>query len=245
MGKLFCDLPEAWRFGFQDPATPVMEGLIDLFHNICFYLVLVLVLVGWMLIANLVTFTGKEIPHKYSNHGTILEILWTLAPAAILIGIALPSLRLLYFSDEVIDPAVTIKAIGRQWYWSYEYSDYALADDQSLAFDSYMVPDDLLEEGQLRLLEVDNRVIVPVNTHIRILATAADVVHSWAVPSLGIKMDGLPGRLNQTSVLIKRVGTYFGQCSELCGTNHSKMPIVIEAVPMESYINWIAKSLEQ
>ena len=248
---LFCDFAEPWQLGFQDPSTPVMEGIIDLFNNISFYLVLVLILVGWMVIANLVHFTNHDISHKYSNHGTIIEIIWTLTPAAILISIAIPSLKLLYFSDEVIDPALTIKAIGRQWYWSYEYSDYmnpsiennSEREESSLSFDSYMIPEDSLEEGQLRLLEVDNRVILPVNTHVRLIATAADVIHSWAVPSLGIKLDAVPGRLNQTSLVIKRIGTYFGQCSELCGTNHSKMPIVIEAVPLEQYVSWVSTQL--
>jgi cytochrome c oxidase subunit 2 len=244
---LFCDFAESWQLGFQDPSTPVMEGIVDLFNNISFYLVLVLILVGWMVIANLLHFTNHEISHKYYNHGTIIEIIWTLTPAAILISIAIPSLKLLYFSDEVIDPALTIKAIGRQWYWSYEYSDYIDyidMDNQSVSFDSYMIPEDSLEEGQLRLLEVDNRIVLPVNTHVRLVATAADVIHSWAVPSLGIKLDAVPGRLNQTSLLIKRIGVYFGQCSELCGTNHSKMPIVIETVPLEQYVSWVSSQLQ-
>jgi cytochrome c oxidase subunit 2 len=245
MGKMYCDFPEAWRIGLQDPATPIMEGLIDLFNNLCFYLLLVLILVGWMVIANLKYFTRHEIAHKYYTHGTLVEIIWTLVPAGILLAIALPSLKLLYYVDEVIDPVLTIKAIGRQWYWSYEYCDYATDAEQGVNFDSYMIPDELLEEGQFRLLEVDNRVVIPVNTHVRILASAADVIHSWAVPSLGVKIDAVPGRLNQSSLLIKRAGTYFGQCSELCGTNHSKMPIVIDAVPMEQYVGWITQKMGQ
>ncbi len=146
--------------------------------------------------------------------------------------------------DEVIDPAITVKAIGHQWYWSYEYSDYINQNEDSLQFDSYMIPTDELNEGDLRLLEVDNRVIVPINTHIRIVVTGADVLHSWAVPSLGVKIDCVPGRLNQTSVLIKREGVYYGQCSEICGVQHGFMPIVIEAVPLTQYITWISSQLD-
>ena len=240
---LRCDFAEPWQLEFQDPATPVMEGITDLFHNISFYLVIVLVLVGWMLFISWYHFKNTPISSKYWSEGTLLEILWTITPAVLLVSIALPSFKLLYFSDEVIDPALTIKAIGRQWYWSYEYSDYSKDDETTLSFDSYMVPSDFLEEGQLRLLEVDNRVVVPVRTHVRLLATAADVIHSWAVPSLGIKMDAVPGRLNQTSFFIKREGVYFGQCSELCGTNHGKMPIVVEAVSLPEYINWVTNQL--
>jgi cytochrome c oxidase subunit 2 len=240
---MYCDFAEPWQIGFQDPATPIMEGIVDLFYNISFYLVVILVLVGWMLFANSLSFLNKRISHKYWSDGTLLEILWTLAPAAILVSIAFPSFKLLYFADEVIDPALTLKAIGRQWYWSYEYSDYSKDDETTLSFDSYMLPLELLEEGQLRELEVDNRVVVPVQTHVRVLVTAADVLHSWAVPSLGIKMDGIPGRLNQTSFFIKREGVYFGQCSELCGTNHSQMPIVVEAVSLDRYVQWIKDQL--
>jgi cytochrome c oxidase subunit 2 len=166
-------------------------------------------------------------------------------PSLILVFIAIPSFALLYSLDEVIDPAVTIKTIGHQWYWSYEYSDYNQSDDQTINFDSYMIPDDDLEVGQLRLLEVDNRVVVPVNTHIRMIITAADVLHSWAVPSLGVKCDAIPGRLNQVPIFIKREGIFYGQCSELCGTNHAFMPIVVEAVSLENYIAWVTSKLEE
>lgn len=140
---------------------------------------------------------------------------------------------------------MTLKTIGRQWYWSYEYSDY-LTDKNSegIAFDSYMIPTSDLEPGQLRLLEVDNRIIVPVDTHIRIISTAGDVIHSFAVPSLGLKMDCIPGRLNQTSMLIQREGVYYGQCSELCGVHHGFMPIVVEAVSLEKYLAWLSEQLD-
>lgn len=178
-------------------------------------------------------------------HGTVIEILWTIFPSIILMFIAIPSFALLYSMDEVVDPAITIKAIGHQWYWSYEYSDYNSSDEQSLAFDSYMVPEDELELGQLRLLEVDNRVVVPANTHLRMIITSADVLHSWAVPSLGVKCDAVPGRLNQASILIKREGVYYGQCSELCGTNHAFMPIVVEAVSLNDYVSWVSGRLQE
>ena len=138
---------------------------------------------------------------------------------------------------------MTIKVAGHQWYWSYEYSDYITEDGEALEFDSYMVPDSDLELGQLRLLDVDNRVVVPVDTHIRFIVTGQDVIHDWAVPSLGVKVDGIPGRLNQTSVLIQREGTYYGQCSEICGVWHGFMPIAVEAVSMEKYIAWLDSQL--
>lgn len=186
----------------------------------------------------------NPIPEKII-HGTTIEIAWTIAPSLVLVFIAIPSFALLYSLDEVVDPAVTIKTIGHQWYWSYEYSDYNQMDDQTIAFDSYMIPDDELDVGQLRLLEVDNRVVVPVNTHIRMIISAADVLHSWAVPSLGVKCDAIPGRLNQVPMFIKREGVFHGQCSELCGTNHAFMPIVVEAVSLENYIAWVTSKLEE
>jgi len=152
-----------------------------------------------------------------------------------------PSFALLYSLDEVIDPAVTLKVVGHQWYWTYEYSDYAGEDGESIVFDSYMIPTEDLEPGDLRLLETDNHVVLPVDTHVRVLVTAADVLHCWAVPSLAVKIDATPGRLNQISLFIKREGTYYGQCSEICGVNHGFMPITVEAVPVDKYISWVAE----
>lgn len=145
--------------------------------------------------------------------------------------------------DEVIDPIITLKVIGSQWYWSYEYSDNLEFSDEPLIFDSYMVQENDLELGQFRLLEVDNRVVVPTNSHIRVLITASDVLHSWAIPSLGVKLDACPGRLNQTSMFIKREGVFYGQCSEICGVNHGFMPIVIEAVSLEDYLTWLKNKI--
>ena len=235
------DAPEPWQFGFQDPATPVALGIQDLHHDIFFFAVSVSIFVVWMLARTLWHFNESRnpVPSKII-HGTTIEIIWTLTPSIILMFIAVPSFALLYSIDEIVDPALTIKAIGHQWYWTYEYSDYS----QNLVFDSYLIPEDDLELGQLRLLEVDNRMVVPVNTHIRVIITAADVLHSWAVPSLGVKCDAVPGRLNQTSMFIQREGVFYGQCSELCGVNHGFMPIVVEAVSLDDYISWVSNKLE-
>nr|ULQ69015.1 cytochrome c oxidase subunit 2 [Carex gibba] len=243
----YCDAAEPWQLGFQDAATPIMQGIIDLHHDIFFFLILILVFVLWMLVRALWHFHEKTnpIPQRIV-HGTTIEIIWTIFPSIILMFIAIPSFALLYSMDEVVvDPAVTIKAIGHQWYWTYEYSDYNSSDEQSLTFDSYMIPEDDLELGQLRLLEVDNRVVVPAQTHLRMIITSADVLHSWAVPSLGVKCDAVPGRLNQTSILIQREGVYYGQCSEICGTNHAFMPIVVEAVSLKDYGSWVSNQLSQ
>ena len=240
------DAPEAWQLGFQDPASPIMQGIIDLHHDVAFFLIVVSVFVVWMLARTVYHFhhTRNPIPEKII-HGTLIEIAWTVTPSLILVLIAVPSFALLYSLDEVVDPAVTVKVIGHQWYWSYEYSDYSDVDGASIAFDSYMIPEDDLTPGQLRLLEVDNRVVVPVNTHIRAVITAADVLHSWAIPSLGVKCDAVPGRLNQIPLFVKREGVFYGQCSELCGANHAFMPIVIEAVSLENYIAWVSSRLEE
>jgi cytochrome c oxidase subunit 2 len=241
----YCDAAEPWQLGFQDAATPMMQGIIDLHHDIFCFLVVILMFVLWMMSRALWHFHYKRnpIPERVV-HGTTIEIIWTILPSIILMFIAIPSFALLYSMDEVVDPAITIKAIGHQWYWSYEYSDYNSSDEQSLAFDSYMIPEDELELGQLRLLEVDNRIVVPANTHLRMIITSADVLHSWAVPSLGVKCDAVPGRLNQASIFIKREGVFYGQCSELCGTNHAFMPIVVEAVSLDDYVSWVSGKLE-
>jgi cytochrome c oxidase subunit 2 len=234
-----------WQMGFQDPATPVAEGIINFHHDLFFMLVLVVVFVGWLLIRCIYLF--REDIHKNPDqftHGTTIEVIWTLTPALMLMIIALPSFALLYSMDEVIDPSMTLKTIGHQWYWSYEYSDYETNDGEDFSFDSYMINTEDLGLGHLRLLEVDRRVVLPIETHIRVITTAADVIHSWAIPSLGIKLDACPGRLNQTSVYIKRAGTFYGQCSEICGINHGFMPIVITAVPVNQYLTWLSAKID-
>nr|AGC78856.1 hypothetical protein [Vicia faba] len=240
-----CDAAEPWQLGFQDAATPMMQGIIDLHHDIFFFLILILVFVSRILVRALWHFHYQKnpIPQRIV-HGTTIEILRTIFPSIIPMFIAIPSFALLYSMDEVVvDPAMTIKAIGHQWYRTYEYSDYNSSDEQSLTFDSYTIPEDDLELGQSRLLEVDNRVVVPAKTHLRIIVTPADVPHSWAVPSLGVKCDAVPGRLNQISISVQREGVYYGQCSEICGTNHAFTPIVVEAVPSKDYGSRVSNQL--
>lgn len=236
---LKLDAPTAWGIYFQDSATPQMEGLIELHDNIMFYLVIILFSVGWILLSIIQNFVGAPISHKYLNHGTLIELIWTITPAVILILIAFPSFKLLYLMDEVSDPAMSILAEGHQWYWSYQYPDFLNSDEEFIEFDSYIIPDSDLEEGSLRMLEVDNRVVIPELTHIRFIITAADVIHSFACPSLGIKTDAYPGRLNQVSVFVNREGVFYGQCSEICGILHSSMPIVIESVSLEKFLTWL------
>ena len=235
------DAPQPWQIGFQDSAAPGFSGIVELHNTLFFYLIVVVVGVFWVLASIIYYYNTKKsaITHKYLNHGTLIELIWTITPAFILIAIAFPSFRLLYLLDEVISPTITIKVAGHQWYWSYEYSDYITEEGEAIEFDSYMVPDSDLELGQFRLLDVDNRVVVPTDTHIRLIVTGADVIHSFAVPSLGLKIDAVPGRLNQTSMLAERTGLFYGQCSEICGVYHGFMPIVIEAVPVQEYLAWI------
>ena len=233
-----------WALSFQDPSTPVMEGIIN-FHNhtMCF-LIFIVIIVGWLIIRSLFLFSNTLNKNSiYFTHHTLLEIFWTVIPAFILLIISIPSFSLLYSMDELIDPTITIKAIGNQWFWSYEYSDYCVISN-GLNFDSYMVPEDELLLGSFRLLEVDNRVVLPTKTHIRVLITSSDVLHSWSVPSFGVKVDACPGRLNQTSIFIKREGVFYGQCSEICGINHGFMPIVVESVSIVKYINWISIKID-
>nr|AOC61535.1 cytochrome c oxidase subunit 2 [Gloeotilopsis planctonica] len=247
----YCDFPTNWNIGFQDPATPLMEGIIALHSDIWAIMLFVAVFVLYILCSILLKFDNNAVQKPYKvHHNSMLEIVWTTLPALLLCVIAIPSFTLLYSLDEIVDPTVTVKCIGKQWYWTYEYSDYAVDDDSSKAgggimFDSYLLQDDDLQEGQLRLLEVDNRLVLPVNSHIRLLTSSADVIHSFAVPSLGVKLDAIPGRLNQTSLLIKREGCFYGQCSELCGASHALMPICVESVSAEEYINWINAKLDE
>ena len=239
--KILNDAPEPWQIGFQDSAAPGFTGIVELHNTLFFYIVIICVTVFWAIGNIIFTYNYKNNPiaHKYLNHGTLIELIWTITPALILIAIAFPSFRLLYLLDEVISPTITIKVVGHQWYWSYEYSDYVNESGESIEFDSYMIPESDLELGQFRLLDVDNNVIVPVDTHIRLIVTGADVIHSWAVPSLGIKIDAVPGRLNQTSILAERTGVFYGQCSEICGVWHGFMPIAVEAVSVQDYLAWI------
>ena len=244
--KIYLDAPTPWQIGFQDPATAVMEGIINFHHDLFFFLVAIVIFVSRLLFRVIKLYNDKvNVTPYYIAHASTLEIVWTIVPALILVLVAVPSFSLLYSIEEIVEPLLTVKIVGHQWYWSYEYSDYTNEAGNSIAFDSYMVSEDDLKPGDLRLLEVDNRVVLPINTHVRVLVTAADVIHCWAVPSLGVKMDGLPGRLNQLSLFIQREGVFYGQCSELCGVNHGFMPIVVEAVSLDKYISWITEKLEE
>lgn len=240
------DAPTPWGLFFQDSATPQMEGIEELHNNIMYYLAIILFTVTWMMITIIKNFVSKKslISHKYMNHGTLIELIWTITPAVILILIAFPSFKLLYLMDEVIDPSLVIYGEGHQWYWSYQYPDFSNLDNEIVEFDSYIVPETDLEEGQLRMLEVDNRVIIPELTHTRFVVSAADVIHSFACPSLGIKCDAYPGRLNQSSLYLNRQGTYFGQCSEICGILHSSMPIAIQSVSLKKFLIWLRDQME-
>nr|AUJ22869.1 cytochrome c oxidase subunit 2 [Apocephalus antennatus] len=221
------------NLNLQDSASPLMEQL-TFFHD---HALLILVMITGLVSYMMITLSFNKLTNRYLLHGQTIEIIWTILPAITLLFIAFPSLRLLYLMDEINDPMITLKSIGHQWYWSYEYSDFL-----NMEFDSYMTPTQELETKEFRLLDVDNRIILPTNSQIRILVTATDVIHSWTIPSLGVKIDATPGRLNQSNFLIYRPGLYFGQCSEICGANHSFMPIVIESIPSKYFINWISKN---
>nr|CBL58212.1 cytochrome c oxidase subunit 2 [Krenopsectra acuta] len=219
--------------GLQDSNSPIMEQLNFFHDHSLLILILVTTLVGYLMM----TLFFNDLNNRFLLHGQTIEVIWTILPAIVLLFIAFPSLRILYLLDEINNPSISLKTIGHQWYWSYEYSDF-----NSIEFDSYMSSSNDL--NSFRLLDVDNRIILPINNQIRILVTATDVLHSWTIPSLGVKIDANPGRLNQTNFFINRPGLYFGQCSEICGANHSFMPIVIESVPSTFFIKWIKKISE-
>nr|YP_003848777.1 cytochrome c oxidase subunit II [Amalda northlandica]ACZ83054.1 cytochrome c oxidase subunit II [Amalda northlandica] len=223
------------QLGFQDAASPLMEELIFFHDHAMMILIMIISLVGY---AALFLMMNKYTCRSLVE-GQEIETIWTVVPAVILVFLALPSLRLLYLLDEVGNCSLSVKTIGHQWYWSYEYSDFS-----SIEFDSYMIPSNELEPGDFRLLEVDHRMVLPTQTDIRVLVTSADVIHCWAVPSLGVKVDAVPGRLNQLSFFIKYPGVFYGQCSEICGANHSFMPIVVEAVPLKNFMEWAVNASE-
>nr|YP_009227448.1 cytochrome c oxidase subunit II [Pseudohynobius shuichengensis]ACK38344.1 cytochrome c oxidase subunit 2 [Pseudohynobius shuichengensis] len=223
------------QLGFQDAASPIMEELLH-FHD---HALMAVFLISTLVVYIITIMMTTKMTNTNAMDAQEIEMVWTVMPAIILIVIALPSLRILYLMDEINDPHLTVKAIGHQWYWSYEFTNY-----EDLVFDSYMVPTQDLLPGQFRLLEVDNRMVVPMESPIRMLISAEDVLHSWAVPSMGIKTDAIPGRLNQTTFIASRPGVYYGQCSEICGANHSFMPIVVEATTLNYFQNWSSSMLE-
>uniref|UniRef100_H2BCP1 Cytochrome c oxidase subunit 2 n=1 Tax=Bradiopsylla echidnae TaxID=986161 RepID=H2BCP1_9NEOP len=219
------------NLSLQNSLSPLMEQLMFFHNHSMLIIIMITILIGYMMNSLLFNkFTNRLLLESQN-----IEIIWTIIPAITLFFIALPSLRLLYLLDDLCSPLITLKTIGHQWYWSYEYTDFF-----NVEFDSYMIPTNELPLNHFRLLEVDNRIILPLNSQIRILITATDVLHSWTIPALGIKVDATPGRLNQSNFLINRPGLMFGQCSEICGANHSFMPIVIECISIKSFIKWIS-----
>nr|YP_009479968.1 cytochrome c oxidase subunit II [Paraona staudingeri]AVY51831.1 cytochrome c oxidase subunit II [Paraona staudingeri] len=218
------------NLNLQNSTSPLMEQITFFHDHTLIILIMITILVGYLMTSLLF---NKYI-NRFLLEGQMIELIWTILPAITLIFIALPSLRLLYLLDELNNPLITLKSIGHQWYWSYEYSDF-----HNIEFDSYMIPSNELQPNNFRLLDVDNRIILPMNNQIRIMVTATDVIHSWTIPSLGVKVDANPGRLNQTNFFINRPGIFYGQCSEICGANHSFMPIVIESISIKNFINWI------
>lgn len=217
------------QLGFQDAISPIIEELLH-FHD---HTLMIVFLISTLVLYIITLIITTKLTYTNTINAQEVEIIWTILPAIVLITIALPSLRVLYLIDEINNPHLTIKAIGHQLYWTYEYTDY-----ESLEFDSYIIPTQDLPNGHFRLLEVDHRMVIPIESPIRILISAEDVLHSWAVPSLGVKTDAIPGRLNQATFIITRPGVFFGQCSEICGANHSFIPIVVESVPLRHFENW-------
>jgi cytochrome c oxidase subunit II len=231
---LWADYPRPWQMYYQNPVTPVMEHLYDFHITLLIIEGIIVSIVAALLIFVVIRFrASRNVAPSKTAHNTLLEIIWTTIPVLVLVFIAFPSFKILYMMDVTPKAQLTIKATGNQWYWTYEYPDH------DIRFDSNIVPEDQLKPGQLRLFEVDNRVVVPTNTNIRVITTSADVVHSWAVPAFGVKRDSVPGRLNETWFNVKKEGVYYGQCSELCGVKHGFMPIVVEAVSPAQFEQWL------
>lgn len=233
----WADRPREWQLGFQDSVTPTQDRLADLHNLLLVIITLITVFVLGLLVYVCLRFRASRnpVPSKTSHH-TWLEIFWTAAPVVILVVIAIPSFKLLYFADKAVDPDMTVKVQAHQWYWSYEYPD------QQIAFDSNMIADSDLKEGQLRLLEVDNRMVVPVGKKVQVLVTTSDVMHSFFIPSFGVQIYSTPGRINETWFQVDKAGVYYGQCNQICGLNHSYMPIVVQAMEQAEYDAWLAEA---
>nr|WNH37078.1 cytochrome c oxidase subunit II [Nezumia sclerorhynchus] len=217
------------QLGFQDAASPMMEELL-FFHD---HALMIVFLISTFVLYIIVAMISTKLTDTLTSDSEEMEMIWTVFPALVLALIALPSLRILYLMDEINDPHLTVKAVGHQWFWSYEYTDFV-----NLEFDAYMIPSQDLIPGEFRLLETDSRVVIPFDSPIRMLTSAEDVLHSWTVPALGLKMDAVPGRLNQMTFISHRPGVFYGQCSEICGANHSFMPIVLEIVLIKEFVLW-------
>ncbi len=233
--SLLANQPKKWQMGFQEPASQSMRDIVW-FHDYMLLpiIVAISVFVLFLMAYAMIRFRASRNPNPSKRtHNVLVEIIWTLVPCFILIVMAVPSFKVLYSQDTIPKADVTIKAIGYQWYWGYEYPD------ENIIFDSYMIEEEDLKEGQPRLLAVDNAVVVPVNKVVKILITANDVLHAWALPSFGVKRDAMPGRINETWFKAEKVGTYYGQCSELCGIKHAFMPIEVRVVSDQEYQEWL------
>jgi len=233
--SLLANQPKKWQMGFQEPASQSMRDIVW-FHDYMLLpiIVAISVFVLFLMAYAMIRFRASRNPNPSKRtHNVLVEIIWTLVPCLILIVMAVPSFKVLYSQDTIPKADVTIKAIGYQWYWGYEYPD------ENIIFDSYMIEEEDLKEGQPRLLAVDNAVVVPVNKVVKILITANDVLHAWALPSFGVKRDAMPGRINETWFKAEKVGTYYGQCSELCGIKHAFMPIEVRVVSDQEYKEWL------
>ena len=223
-----------WQLSFQNPATDLMGSVVGLHNIILIVMTLVTLFVLFLLFYVSFRFSAKRNPiPSTTSHNTVVEVLWTAIPIVILVVLAIPSFKLLYQQEKSENYDMTVKVIGHQWYWEYEYPDHG-----DFYFESYMVQEQDLEEGDLRLLTVDNPLVIPANKNIQILITAGDVLHSWAVPSMGLKTDAVPGRLNETWVNVKEPGIYRGQCSEICGSGHGFMPVVVKVLPEREFMAW-------
>ena len=240
-GSALAQQPTDWEVDFQTALSPSMERIVDFNLMVTIIIVIITAFVFGLMAWIVIRYNKKRnpVPSK-TTHNTMLEVIWTVVPVIILLVIAVPSFRLLYYTDRVEEADMTLKAIGHQWYWSYEYPDHG-----DFTFDAVMLEEDELEEGQPRLLATDEAVVLPVGAKIRLLTTADDVIHSWAIPAFGVKMDSVPGRVNETWFQINREGMYYGQCSELCGTLHGFMPIMIEAVSQEEFDAWVEFAREE
>lgn len=238
---IMCDAPKDFQYGLQDPASPIAEGMMSFHNHLVAFIIGIAFFVFFILSRCIFLFNEQTNPKAIKLlHNSTLEIIWTLIPAILLIFIAIPSFALLYSMDELIDPIQTIKVIGHQWYWSYEM--LIGKPFKQMSFDSYLIPEEDLPLGFFRNLEVDNRLVLPTYFKLRILITAMDVLHSWAVPSLGVKADATPGKLLQVPLVIKRSSIFYGQCSEICGVNHAFMPIVVVAIhPLEHWFYMLPK----
>ncbi len=227
--------PTDWQLGLQKAASPVMEMMISFHNELLVIITAISVFVLILLLICVFRFNERAnpVPAKWS-HNTLIEVIWTAVPVLILVLIAVPSYRLLYFQDRVEQADMTLKIIGNQWYWSYEYPD------SEITFDAIAVADKDIKPGQHRMLETDNHVVLPVESNVRLLMTASDVIHAWAIPAFGVKLDNVPGRTNETWVRATKLGRFYGQCSELCGVDHSFMPIVVDVVSKEAYTAWVA-----